>query len=97
MAIYSEPTQLKDLLDKFIKEKNLDKKLLKSKIEKSWFDIVDKDVANNTKRVYYNDSILTIILYNSSMKNNLIFSKSELINKINDVLKDKILKDIKII
>ncbi|MGI6718477.1 MAG: DUF721 domain-containing protein [Bacteroidales bacterium] len=97
MAIYSEPTSLKDLLDQVLKDNNLDKKLLKTKIEQLWFDINEEDIAKHTKRVYYEDSILTVILDNSSIKNNLIYNKSELLSKINEILGDEIVKKIKII
>lgn len=90
----SNQQSIGEILQQYLKENNLDKKLRRSHIIGTWETIMGKMVANHTKNMYFSDKVLFIELDSPGLRNELSFRKAEMIKKINTEAGEEMVKDI---
>ena len=85
---------LKQLIDKMLRSYGLGDKLDEMSPVKSWEELVGKMIANHTKDIYFNKGVLYVQLDSSTLRQELSYVKSDLIQKLNDKAGKVMVKDI---
>lgn len=83
-----------DAINEFLKQEKLDIKLSRFAVKNSWKEIAGEMVANNTLAITFHDQLLFLTLKSSSLKQELTFSKQQLIHQINHFCGMKLINDI---
>ena len=94
---HSKTISLAEAIKDYIREMNLEGKLVEVNLINSWDEIVGKAISSRTDRVYIKDHVLYVHLNSSAAKNELIMLKEALKEKLNeragrDVIKDIVLR-----
>jgi predicted nucleic acid-binding Zn ribbon protein len=90
----SKTLTLAEALKDYIKEMNLEGKLLEVNIINSWEDVVGKAIASRTSNVRIKDHILYVKLTSSVARNELLMLKEALREKLNQRAGRELIKDI---
>ena len=86
--------ELKNLINTFLKENNLEKGLLNIDVKKAWFELMNNGVANYTTDVSLRKKTLYIKLSSPALKEELSYGKEKLIKLINERLKENVVEKI---
>ena len=86
--------ELKNLINKFLKENKLEKGLLNIEVKKAWFELMNNGVANYTTDVSLRKKTLYIKLSSPALKEELSYGKEKLIKLINERLKENVVEKI---
>lgn len=89
--------ELKKIIGRFLKKNGLEKGVNQNKALLIWKEIVGKTIADNTSPEKVEHGILTVKTKNSSWRQELLFKKQEIIEKLNKSLGDNTIKEIKFI
>ena len=89
--------ELKKIIGRFLKKNGLEKGVNQNKALLIWKEIVGKTIADNTNPEKVEHGILTVKTKNSSWRQELLFKKQEIIEKLNKSLGDNTIKEIKFI
>lgn len=74
---------LSDIIEEFLKDSGLQKKLKEREIVAQWDDIVGKLVARTTQSVYIRDHKLFVTIRSSVVKNEISLIREGLMQEIN--------------
>ena len=85
---------LKEVIEKLLKAYKWDAGLDEAKLVNSWEHIVGKIIARHTTRLKLKDRVLYVSLDSSVIRNELMMSRSEVIEKINIEMGAKMIDDI---
>lgn len=85
---------LGDLIKTFYHENNRDNALKEQAILDSWKDAVGDFIAAHTMKTSITNGVLYVKVDADSLRNELVFSKSTIIEKLNKYVDGEILKDI---
>lgn len=85
---------IKEAIDEFLKTFNLDKKIKEQKIIESWEIIVGNGIARYTNELKIKDGVLFVKLRSSVVRDELSYSKEKLLEALNNINGQPILKDI---
>jgi predicted nucleic acid-binding Zn ribbon protein len=80
---HSNPQPLSSLLDKFLNELGLKKKILQYDVVVSWAEIVGEQIARVTEAYKIDKGILFVRVRTSEWRNELLMRKPEILQKIN--------------
>jgi|TARA_B110000263_G_scaffold176364_1_gene154128 predicted nucleic acid-binding Zn ribbon protein len=89
--------ELKKIIGRFLKKNGLEKGVNQNKALLIWEEIVGNTIADNTSPEKVEHGILTVKTKNSSWRQELLFKKQEIIEKLNKSLGDNTIKEIKFI
>jgi len=90
----SKTISLAEAMKDYIREMNLEGKLLEVNLINSWEEIVGKAVSSRTAKVYIRDQILYVHLNSSVARNELLMLKEALMAKLNERAGKDVIKDI---
>ncbi len=76
-------TEIKDLVNIFLKKNKLEKGLLDLEVKKVWFELMDNGIANYTLDVNLRNKTLYIKLSSPALKQELSYGKEKLMDLIN--------------
>lgn len=85
---------LGDLIKTFYHENNRDNALKEQAVLDSWKDVVGDFIAAHTMKTSITNGVLYVKVDADSLRNELVFSKSTIIEKLNKYVDGEILKDI---
>jgi len=85
---------LKQAIEELVRAYGLNDKLLKAQVEQAWEQIVGKDLAKHTGRIDVDKTTLKIEITSSALRHELSFSKSLIVERINDLLGKNTITDI---
>lgn len=85
---------MKRALSAMIKELGMQQKVDESKVITHWNDIVGKLIANHTQQIFIRDKKIYLKVDSAALKNELMFLKTEILNKVNDGFNGKLIDDI---
>ncbi|MFN4234881.1 MAG: DUF721 domain-containing protein [Bacteroidia bacterium] len=88
---------IKDAIEEFLKTFKLDKKIKEQEIIQSWELIVGKGINKYTDEIKIKDGVLFVKLRSSVVRDELSYSKEKLLQALNSVCGQPILKDIVLI
>ena len=87
-------TEIKNLLNIFLKKNNLEKGLLDLEVKKVWHELMENGVSNYTSDVSLKNKTLYIKLSSPSLREELSYGKQKLIKLINERFKKTIVHKI---
>jgi hypothetical protein len=82
------------LLDDFVRVNNLQKGLAEYRIEKSWNELLGRNVAMATRSLYISDRKLFVKLHSSVLRNELTLIKQDLIRRLNESAGAEVIDDV---
>ncbi|MEX0982335.1 MAG: DUF721 domain-containing protein [Bacteroidales bacterium] len=82
------------LLDEFVRANNLENGLAEYRIEKSWGELLGRNVAMATRSLYIKDRKLIVKLHSSVLRNELAMIKSDLIRRLNESAGSEVIDDV---
>ncbi len=85
---------LKEVIEKLLKAYKWEAGIDEAKLVNAWETIVGKIIAKHTTRLKVSNRILYINLDSSVIRNELMMSRSIVIEKINDEMGGKVIEDI---
>jgi predicted nucleic acid-binding Zn ribbon protein len=90
----SKTISLAEAMKDYIREMNLEAKLLEVNLISSWEEIVGKAISSRTGKVYIRDQVLYVHLNSSVARNELMMLKEALKEKLNERAGKEVIKDI---
>ena len=87
-------TEIKDLVNIFLKKNKLEKGLLDLEVKKVWFELMDNGIANYTLDVNLRNKTLYIKLSSPALKQELSYGKEKLMDLINKKFDEEIVQKI---
>jgi len=89
--------ELKKVIKTLMKEWGIEKPVLQNKSLLIWKDVVGETIANNTEPEEVKHGILLVKVSTPVWRNELMFRKKEILEKLNTVLGEKVIKDIRLV
>ena len=88
---------LKTVLKKLLVNNGIEKAILQNESLTLWKDIVGEAIGNNTTPEEVKHDVLIVRVSTPVWRNELMFRKKEILEKINKTLGKKVIKDIRLI
>lgn len=85
---------MKRALSTMIRELGLQQKVDESKVITHWNQIVGKLIANHTQQIFIRDKKIYLKVDSAALKNELMYLKPEILNKVNEGFQGKLIDDI---
>jgi predicted nucleic acid-binding Zn ribbon protein len=83
-----------EVLKEYVEAMKLGRKLKESRIEREWEEIVGKNAASLTRKVYIRDQVLYAYLNSSVLRNELLMMREVLIQRINDKAGEELVRKV---
>ena len=90
-----QPQTITDLLNSFLRDNSLETPLLQRKAINAWDKIAGKAICKYTMEKSIRNQTLFIKISSPALRNNLVMMKSDLVNKINHEVGNRIINDIR--
>ena len=90
----SKTISLAEAIKDYIREMNLEGKLVEVNLINSWEEIVGKAISSRTSKVYIKDHILYVHLNSSVVRNELLMLREALREKLNSRAGSEVIKEI---
>jgi len=90
----SNKPPLEGAIMEFLRYYGLEEKYNDMKVVHAWKDVVGKMIASHTMDLYVQRKVLFVKLDSDALRNELAYSKSLLIEKLNDAAGRQIIQDI---
>jgi len=85
---------MKEAMDQLLKTFNIKTKFDQTKLIAYWEEIMGKTIASRTEKLYIKDKVLYIHINSAPLKNELMMSKSKILEIINKGADDTIVNDV---
>ena len=92
--MFSEEKPIKQVINELLSTYNLNGKIDELKVWNIWHDIVGTVIAKNTTKIQLKGGQLMIFIESASLKNELSFHRSVILQKINAYFEKQIVKEI---
>jgi predicted nucleic acid-binding Zn ribbon protein len=79
---YNQKT-LKQAISELIKVYQLQSKMSQTKLKAEWQNMMGNTIAKYTEQVFVKDKTLFVYVNNAALKNELIYNKDAILNKVN--------------
>ncbi len=73
-----------EVLREYIDSMQMRRKLKESRIEKQWEEMLGKNAASLTRRIYIKNGVLYVYLNSSVLRNEILMMRETLISRINE-------------
>ena len=73
-----------DVIGEYLETMKIRRKLKESRIEKDWAEMVGKNAASLTERVFIRNKVLFVHLKSSVLRNELLMMRETIIKRINE-------------
>ena len=83
-----------DAISQFLKQEKLDIKISRFTVKNSWAEIVGDHIAKNTADLSFGDEVMFLTLKSAPLKQELSFSKQQIIDNVNRFCCYRLIKDI---
>lgn len=93
----NESFSIKDLLGTYINEGKLKKGFQKINVEEAWNKLMGAGVSSYTDEVKLQNGTLIVRLSSSTLREELSYGKSKIINMINEELGEKLVKKLMLV
>lgn len=88
---------LKAALEKALRGAKIDNAIKQYSAIDLWADTVGKNISSNTEPVDVRHGVLMVRVSNSTWRQELMFRKEEILNKLNEKIGKKLIRDIRFI
>ena len=75
---------IKDVLREYVDSMQMRQKLKESRIEKQWEEMLGKNAASLTRKVWIKNKVLYVYLNSSVLRNEILMMRETIINRINE-------------
>jgi predicted nucleic acid-binding Zn ribbon protein len=82
------------VLREYIEAMSIRRKLKESRLEKQWEELLGKNAASLTRKLYIKDGVLYVFLNSSVLRNELLMMRETLIRRINEKAGEELVKKI---
>ena len=86
---------LKDAIEAFLKENNLETKLNETRLIGAWENVTGKLIARHTLQMYVKNRVLFVKVDAAALREELTYQKSKLVKKLNKVAGIDVIDDIR--
>lgn len=90
----SDEQPLKEIIDKFLKAYSLEHKMKEYDVIQNWPILMGKAVAFRTKEITISNKRMRLVIDSSVMREELLFGKQLIIDRVNDYAGFEIINDI---
>lgn len=90
----SKTISIAEAMKDYIREMNLEGKLLEVNLINSWEETVGKAISSRTSKIYIKDHILFVHLSSSVVRNELLMLREALKKKLNEKAGSEVIKEI---
>ena len=87
---------MKDIIKTFLRENNLEEKIMQVRLKKSWEKLVGKTIADHTTNLYLKNKKLFVSFDSAVIKEELSYAKSKMIQNLNEELGEVAVEEIQI-
>ena len=87
---------LKDAIEAFLKDNNLQTKLNETKIIGAWEEVTGKLISRHTLQMYIKDRTLFVKVDSAALREELTYQRSKLVKKLNQAAGGEVIEDIRI-
>lgn len=87
---------LKDAIEAFLKDNNLQTKLNETKVIGAWEEVTGKLISRHTLQMYVKDRTLFVKVDSAALREELTYQRSKLVKKLNQAAGVEVIEDIKI-
>ena len=94
MKRLSNQQSLAEVIQDFLKESGWSRKLDEVHLITQWDKLLGPNLAKYTDEVFISNSVLHIRLNSSTLRQELSYKKSKLVDDLNDMVGKKVIKDI---
>ncbi len=92
----SNEKHIKEAMNAFFKQYHLQPKIHQVKVKEIWGKVMGKMVDRYTSNIKLYDGVLTIYLNSAPLKNELHFTREQIIKRLNEELGEPVIKEIRI-
>ncbi|MBK7434806.1 MAG: DUF721 domain-containing protein [Chitinophagaceae bacterium] len=85
---------LQEALQQFLSKSRLKSGIQALRIEEIWEEIMGKTIAKYTDKIQIINQTLFITTSVAPLKNELLFQKEKIIERINEAMKEKVVKEV---
>lgn len=85
---------LGEVIKEMFRRYDLEDGVLAAKAEESWYAIVPIAIKNRTSSVKFSDGVIRITIDSAVVRNEILLSKSDWINRLNQDIGQEIIRDI---
>ncbi len=85
---------IKDVLKQMVNSNNWNEKLNRVKIRELWAKVMGETVSKYTRHITLRNNSLVILIDSAPLKQELSYSKSKIINILNEELGEEIIKEV---
>ncbi len=94
--MFSEEKNIKQVINELLATYKLNGKIDELKIWNHWAELVGTVVAKNTSKIMLKNGILSVFVESAPLKNELMYHRSIILQKINNFFEKQIIKEIHI-
>lgn len=81
----TEPVLLSDLLNAFIRDKDLEQGLLEGRLVNAWRQVVGRDIAEYTTKLYIRDNRLYVSFGSSVARSEFFMRRAKVMDELNRI------------
>jgi hypothetical protein len=85
---------LAEAMKQFLKQSRIKGSIQAFQIEEAWEKIMGKTIAKYTDKIHIHGQILYITTTVAPLKNELMYQKEKIIERVNDALGEKVIKEV---
>lgn len=85
---------LEEALKDYVKQLKLSGKLNEVKLIREWENLIGKTIARSTTKIYIQDNILHVYIRSSVIKNELMYIRTALLTRINQMFTEEFIKEL---
>lgn len=90
----SNTQKLGEVIRDYLKESNLEKKLNEIQLINSWEEIVGKEIARRTEKIYIRDNKLFVRFTSSVVRNEMLLHRETIRTRLNEQAGEELIKEI---
>ncbi len=90
----SNTQKLGEVIKDYLKESNIDKKLTEIQLIDSWEEIVGKEIARRTEKIYIRNEKLFVRFTSSVVRNEMLLHRETIRNRLNEKAGEELIKEI---
>lgn len=83
-----------EAMKQFLKQSRIKGYIQAFQIEEAWEKIMGKTIAKYTEKIHIHGQVLYITTTVAPLKNELMYQKEKIIERVNDALGEKVIKDV---
>ena len=90
----SNTQKLQDVIKEYLREARIDKKLVEVNLVNSWEEVVGKEIARRTDKIYIKNRKLYAHFNSSVVRNELLLHRETIRTRLNEIAGEELIKEI---